>query len=234
MEVFQHTVVTSSHKRFHPLSILALNVFIPVINSVFPSQKGVIFTFTIAFLVLLFSGKMRRFCKGIFWILIFFTLYYIVGNYFYSPIAISFFRMLVLFLPTILLASVIIYDYNSSELLSALQQLKLPKILIIAITVTLRYIPTFAAEFRLIKDSMRLRGVDVSFYHPIRSFEYLLVPQLFRCLTLSSQLTIAGLSKGIAAKEKRTSYFEQSFQLRDVSLLALVLIGYGAIVGGLV
>ena len=57
--------------------------------------------------------------------------------------------------------------------------------------------------------------------HPLRTFEYLLVPQLFRCVSLSAELTAAGLTKGIATKEKRTSYFDNRFHGVDYVMFAI-------------
>lgn len=143
-------------------------------------------------------------------------------------------NMTVYFTPCILIAVLIVTDYNSSEILSALQRLHLPKIFIIGLTITIRYIPTFRREFRIIKQAMHIRGVEFSMKHPLRTFEYLLVPQLFRCVSLSAELTAAGLTKGIATKEKRTSYFDNRFHGVDYVMFAIGGAGMVLIIGGLI
>lgn len=142
-------------------------------------------------------------------------------------------NMTVYFTPCILIAVLIVTDYNSSEILSALQRLHLPKIFIIGLTITIRYIPTFRREFRIIKQAMHIRGVEFSVKHPLRTFEYLLVPQLFRCVSLSAELTAAGLTKGIATEEKRTSYFDNQFHGVDYVMFAIGGVGLVLIIGGL-
>ncbi|WP_455525640.1 energy-coupling factor transporter transmembrane component T [Peptostreptococcus stomatis] len=137
-------------------------------------------------------------------------------------------------MPCFILAAVLIGSYKSSEVLSALQRLRLPKIFIIGITVTIRYIPTFYREFKIIKKAMNIRGVDFSVLHPIRTFEYLMVPQLFRCVALSTELTCAGLTKGISASNKRSSYFSSGFNLIDYAIFLMLILGYILIIGGLV
>ncbi|MBP1998019.1 energy-coupling factor transporter transmembrane protein EcfT [Peptostreptococcus canis] len=132
------------------------------------------------------------------------------------------------------MASLLISEYNSSEMLSALQMVRLPKIFIIGLTVTLRYIPTFKKEFKIIKEAMRIRGVKFSVLHPLRSFEYLLVPQLYRCLTLSSELTSAGLTKGMDAPYKRTSFYKRKFLITDYIAIITLILGYSLIIGGVI
>ena len=67
--------------------------------------------------------------------------------------------MFMQFIPCLIMASILIWDYNSTEILSALDPVHLPKSFVVAVTVALRYIPTFKREFDYIKESMRLRGI---------------------------------------------------------------------------
>lgn len=139
--------------------------------------------------------------------------------------------MWVLFIPSVLIAILIVTEYNSSEILSALQRLHLPKILVIGLTITIRYIPTFKWEFTVIRQAMDIRGVKFSIVHPIRTFEYLIVPQLFRCVNLSAELTAAGLTKGIGSSNNRTSYFYNRLEISDYLVLAVLLTGVILIAG---
>ena len=78
---------------------------------------------------------------------------------------------------------------------------------IIALSITLRYIPTFFRELRYINESMRLRGIRFEVKNIIKSFGYFVVPQLFRCLILADELTSAGLCKGIDCTERKNVIF---------------------------
>ena len=121
-----------------------------------------------------------------------------------------------------------IKDYTTAEILSALESLRLPKSIIIASTITLRYIPTFRTEFSYIKESMRLRGFSFSFLHPIRSFRFFVVPQLFRCMALSEEVTAAGMVKGIDNPNRRSSYYEQKLKFCDLACIILI---FAAVIG---
>jgi energy-coupling factor transport system permease protein len=98
-------------------------------------------------------------------------------------------------------------------------------VIVIAVTITLKYIPTFKREFSYILESMRLRGINFTIKHPIKSFQYFIVPQLFRCAALAEEVTAAGYVKGIDVPVKRTSYFEEKVRVPDVAVLALFLVG---------
>jgi energy-coupling factor transport system permease protein len=134
-------------------------------------------------------------------------------------------------LPCIALAVVLIKKYTSAELLSALETLRIPRVLVVAVTVTIKYIPTFKREFSYITESMRLRGIEFSPLKPIRSFKYFIVPQLFRCSALAEEVTSAGLVKGIDAPIRRSSYYEEKLRVSDVLVLLVFVIG---LTGGLI
>ena len=119
--------------------------------------------------------------------------------------------------------------YSSAELLSSLETMRIPRTLVVAVTITLKYIPTFAREFKYIRESMRLRGIPFTLRRPVKSFQYFVVPQLFRCAALSEEVTAAGLVKGIDAPIKRTSYFEQKVRFTDALILVLFIAG---LIGG--
>ena len=121
--------------------------------------------------------------------------------------------------------------YSSAELLSSLETMRIPRTLVVAVTITLKYLPTFAREFKYIRESMRLRGIPFTLRRPVKSFQYFIVPQLFRCAALSEEVTAAGLVKGIDVPIKRTSYFEQKFRFIDGLILTLFVAG---LVGGFI
>lgn len=223
--------VKKSNIRLNPITLILINLFLPLVNTIFPSSKGIIFTMVIALLLLLIFGSFFKFLKALLFVAVFFSLYKISVLYIKIEIVSILFKMTLLFLPCFVFAYLLISEYNTSEILSSLEKLRLPKIFVIALTVTLRYIPTFRREFRIIKDAMSIRGVDISLKNPIRTFEYLIVPQLFRCLNLSSELTSSALIKGINAPFKRTSYFERKFSFPDFLVFFTLIVGQILIVG---
>ncbi|SEQ38194.1 energy-coupling factor transport system permease protein [Treponema bryantii] len=136
-----------------------------------------------------------------------------------------FFVVLIQSVPCFAMVFALIKRYTSAELLSALETMRIPRVLVVAVTITLKYVPTFSREFKYILESMRLRGISFTWLHPVKSFQYFIVPQLFRCAALSEEVTAAGLVKGIDAPVRRSSYFEQKFRFTDFVFLAIFAAG---------
>ncbi|WLD75960.1 energy-coupling factor transporter transmembrane component T [Mogibacterium neglectum] len=220
-------------RKINPLTLIIINAVLPVVTMFFPTDKSIIVGLCLGYIALFIARRYMAMLKALIWIAA--GVMFILLNSFYikSSVLGMMINMTVYFTPCILIAVLIVTDYNSSEILSALQRLHLPKIFIIGLTITIRYIPTFRREFRIIKQAMHIRGVEFSVKHPLRTFEYLLVPQLFRCVSLSAELTAAGLTKGIATEEKRTSYFDNQFHGVDYVMFAIGGVGLVLIIGGL-
>lgn len=220
-------------RKINPLTLIIINAVLPVVTMFFPTDKSIIVGLCLGYIALFIARRYMAMLKALIWIAT--GVMFILLNSFYikSSVLGMMINMTVYFTPCILIAVLIVTDYNSSEILSALQRLHLPKIFIIGLTITIRYIPTFRREFRIIKQAMHIRGVEFSVKHPLRTFEYLLVPQLFRCVSLSAELTAAGLTKGIATEEKRTSYFDNQFHGVDYVMFAIGGVGLVLIIGGL-
>ena len=223
-----------NRRKINPLTLIIINAVLPVVTMFFPTDKSIIIGLCLGYTALLIAHRYKTALKTLIWVGVGVLLILLNTLYIKSSILGMMINMTVYFTPCILIAVLIVTDYNSSEILSALQRLHLPKIFIIGLTITIRYIPTFRREFRIIKQAMHIRGVEFSMNHPLRTFEYLLVPQLFRCVSLSAELTAAGLAKGIATKEKRTSYFDNRFHGVDYVMFAIGGVGMVLIIGGLI
>ena len=89
------------------------------------------------------------------------------------------FMMIVRLMPTYIVALILMYDYQPSEVISALQSIHVPRAFIIALSITLRYIPTFFKELRYINESMRLRGIRFEFKNNCKELWVLCGPTLF-------------------------------------------------------
>lgn len=205
------------------------NVFLPVINTFLPTDKGIVFSLIFVESLLLVMGQYRKMIKTLMVLAIFFGMYTFSIRVLHSGVLFSMLKMTILFLPSYVLAALLINAYHLSEVFSSLQKLRLPKIFVVGLTVTIRYLPTFVEEFKLIKASMQIRGLRFSLFRPVQTFEYLIVPQLFRCLALSSELTSAALTKGIEAPMRRVGYFDRRLSIYDFAA-ALILFGGHALI----
>lgn len=221
-------------RRINPRTLILINAIIPLVNMIFPSDKMTILSMGLCYLIFIIVGRYKTVIKSFFWIGAGMLLFVINNTYVQSSALGMMIKMCLLFIPSILISILIVTEYHSSEILSALQSMHLPKILIMGLTITIRYIPTFKWEFSIIKQAMRIRGVKFSVFHPIRTFEYLIVPQLFRCVSLSSELTAAGLTKGISSAKDRTSYFFNKLEITDYGIFVIFFLGVIFIIGGLI
>lgn len=215
----------------NPFLILLFNILIPTLFMFMAAYPLNYVLMAFAALVLLLEGKIKR-------TFIFIALYFAIsaGNIFFTDVIrigyiFIFLSIMMQFLPCLMMATVLFKDYTTAELLSTLERLPFPRSLVVAVIITLRYVPTFKREFVYIKESMRLRGIAFTWKKPIESFKYFIVPQLFRCAALAEEVTSAGLVKGIDANIKRTSYYGQKFRISD-ALLTVLLIG-GVVWAGL-
>jgi len=220
-----------SNKKLNPIVLIIINILAPsmyiLLNGVFLQWFLVAF---VSFLLIV----MARFKRLIVFLLIYAVMHITVNlamTYHVGEIFALFLTVLMQSVPCFVLVSVLINKYTSAELLSALETMRIPRTLVVAVTITLKYIPTFSREFKYIKESMRLRGIAFTWKHPFKTFQYFIVPQLFRCAALSEEVTAAGLVKGIDSPVKRSSYYEQKMRLSDYLLLALFVFG---LVGGFI
>ena len=94
----------------------------------------------------------------------------------------------------------------------------------LSIVVMIRYLPAMMADFRVILEAMRLRGVPISLkfvvLHPMKAMEYLIVPMLFRSEKITEEFSGAALVKGYASGARRTSYFDVRLAAKDAAMLA--------------
>ena len=217
----------ASNVVFHPLTILSINVVLPLFNTLLPSEETFIFNIACALVIVLLCKLYIKFLKVILFLSIYFGIYLLLLNYHILLPLVTLMKMTNLFIPCFIIVPVLVTCYNSSQLISALEIIRLPKIFVIALSVTIRYIPTFGKEFEIIKEAMAVRGIKTTGMHPLKTLEYILVPQLFRCLSLSNQLTIAAITKGIEEPRRRSSYFQSKLGWADLTALGVLFIAYG-------
>ena len=121
-----------------------------------------------------------------------------------------------------------------SDLSTALQNMHFPKGAIITLAVVFRYLPTVSDEFRSIKNTMKLRGIGLTFkniiLHPIKTGEYAIVPLIIRSMKIADELVASAMTRGLDLETKRTSYREIRLRLKDFVAAGIVVI---AVIGGI-
>ena len=217
--------------EINPIVLIIINIIAPSMYIFMSGKYLQIYLLTFVSVLMLIMGHVKSMIKfwgvylgmlGVYWLTI-------------DHESVMFFGLIIIMLvqavPCMALALILVRNYNSAQLLSALETMHVPRMLVVAVTITLTYIPTFKREFSYILESMRLRGIAFSLKHPVKSFQYFIVPQLFRCAALSEEVTAAGLVKGIDVPMKRTSYYEQRIRISDIAVLVVFVCG---LAGGII
>ena len=217
--------------RLNPIVLIVINILAPSMYIFLSGSFLKIYLAFFATVILLVMG-----CYKIFFItaLMYAAMEGVIILSRFFPVIEAFALFLVVLqqsVPCFGLVFALIKKYTSAELLSSLETMRIPRTLVVAVTITIKYLPTFTREFKYIRESMRLRGIPFTLRHPIKSFQYFIVPQLFRCAALSEEVTAAGLVKGIDAPMKRSSYFEQKFRFIDGLFLSVFIAG---LIGGFI
>ncbi len=113
-----------------------------------------------------------------------------------------------------------------SELICFLRSIKLPKKMIIVLAVLYRFFPVLLTDYKLIKNSLRMKGIGVSrgYYllHPIKFFEYVFVPYVIISTNIANELSVSCLCRGIDNEEKPSSYIELKFNKIDYLTIVVV------------
>ncbi len=97
------------------------------------------------------------------------------------------------------------------ELACALQRMRVPRLVTIALSMVLRFFPTLAAESKAVANSMKLRGVRLSLgnmlRHPLKMIEYFAVPLILRISVVTDEISKAATVRGIDSSHERTSLY---------------------------
>lgn len=140
----------------------------------------------------------------------------------------SFLMMIVRVFPIYLLLKLLMDKTPMDELLYSLDAIHIPKSLSIPLMVVYRYVPTILQEFRYVNESLKMRGLHLSFSslgHLIQTIENYMVPLLFRSEKLSEELSAASLCKGLSACRNRSCCTDVKLTIADfLYLLGMIFV----------
>ncbi|MGL6197760.1 MAG: energy-coupling factor transporter transmembrane component T [Lachnospiraceae bacterium] len=121
-----------------------------------------------------------------------------------------------------------------SDFVTAMQNMHIPKGVIVTLAVVFRYLPTVSDEFLSIRNTMKLRDIGINFknilLHPLNTCEYAIVPLIIRSMTIADELAASAMTRGLDLETDRTSYREVHLRQKDILATALVI---AAVAGGL-
>lgn len=144
-------------------------------------------------------------------------------------IMISIFGVTVLkMIPIVTLGRWVLKSTYMDELTVSFERAGMPQTVIIPFVVMFRYIPTLAIEYRMIRNTMRIRGISDNVFkvlvHPFATVEYILIPLLMRCLKVSDELAASGTTRGMERENRRNSILEIGFGTKEYVVLSLILL----------
>ena len=129
-------------------------------------------------------------------------------------------------IPIITLARWVLKSTYMDELTVALERAGMPLTVIIPFVVMFRYIPTLGIEYKMIRNTMKIRGVNDTFLkvimHPFTTVEYILVPLLMRCLKVSDELAASGTTRGMERENKRYCLIKVEFGFREYAAILVL------------
>ena len=118
-------------------------------------------------------------------------------------------------IPVVTMARWVLKSTYMDELTVALERAGMPRTVIIPFVVMFRYIPTLGIEYRMIRNTMMIRGVSdtilKTLIHPFATIEYILIPLLMRCLKVSDELAASGTTRGMERENRRCCLTETGF-----------------------
>lgn len=217
-------------EEFDPRFKLLLVIIISTITFFAPNNAVVLINYSIILLLYIFSGLYSSSIKLLLFVIIChtFTVWQppalsekLSGAvYFFALIAI---RLMVFFFMGRWMA----HKMRIGDFVSALEQMHVPKGVVIMIAVVFRYFPTVKDELYYISSTMKLRRVGFSIenicLHPLRTMEYAMIPIMLRCLTVADELSVSAMTRGLDLEVKRVPYREVRITGQDVIFTAIIL-----------
>lgn len=131
------------------------------------------------------------------------------------------FLILMRMLPFMMMGTILIKTIQVTDLIGAMNMMRIPRTVIIPFAVTLRFMPTIKKEIGYIKDAMALRNISLIGFHPIKSVEYLLVPLLFRTTKVADELSASAETRCIDLDVKKTSFTKLKMNILDYVYMSL-------------
>ena len=121
----------------------------------------------------------------------------------------------------------------TGSLMAALQAMRFPKAVGIAVAVVLRFFPTISGEYRAIRSSQRFRGIGVGVVHTLThhpsTVEYILIPLILRTTKVAEELSASMTVRGVRFSGETISYHPIHFSWKDSALCVFMAVIAGAV-----
>lgn len=121
------------------------------------------------------------------------------------------------------------------DLTRCMSSLGMPRFLTLGLLVAIRFAPILAGEVRRIREAMRTRGVDVSWYRVDSWYRAFLIPFAMQIIDLSDMLSVSLETRAFSLSSGQASiYHPVSYKSRDTAFcVALAVLSLTAIGGAI-
>jgi energy-coupling factor transporter transmembrane protein EcfT len=126
------------------------------------------------------------------------------------------------------LSSVLLLSVHPTRLSRALTQVGCPRIVALALLITIRFVPVLHAETQRIREAMMVRGVRFHWANLCHVYRALVLPLIVRLINISDLLALSVETRAFSLAEKGKAYRRVSWQLKDALIgaaFALALAG---------
>lgn len=117
------------------------------------------------------------------------------------------------------MAGIILSTTKINEFLTAMTKARVSKKITIPMAVMLRYLPTIREDWHFIKDAMRMRNISPTLWgfltNPTLTVECLYTPLLISASRVADELTVAAVTRGVEAPNRRSCLVQVHFTIRD-------------------
>mgnify|MGYP001020445318 CR=1 FL=1 len=189
----------------------------------------------IPFILLLFSGRIKA---SLFYAALYAAVWFAEAFLVYTTSGAANILIVMLagmvgrFIPCAVMGYYLMTTTRVSEFVAAMEQIHMPRAIIIPLSVMFRFFPTIAEESRAINDAMRMRGIGINSLskNPVALFEYRLIPLLMSIVKIGGELSAAALTRGLGGPVKRTNICKIGFGVWDFCMAAVMIAALAAYV----
>ncbi|MDR1615566.1 MAG: energy-coupling factor transporter transmembrane protein EcfT [Syntrophomonadaceae bacterium] len=193
----------------------------PVVFLVNTPVTSSIFTASIAMLMFL-SGVYIKTIHILLFYAVFVILEHITPNIGNASImlAVAVLNFVILkFTAIFMLGTFLIETTPVTEIICALETMRMPSQVVIPFAVAVRFIPSIREDFNCLKDSLHIRNISVSVWsflrRPVQTIEYMLVPILIRSYKISDELAASAMIRGLDSGKPKTILYPLKFGIQD-------------------
>lgn len=133
-------------------------------------------------------------------------------------------------LPNMVAAYYLISTTTVSELVCAMEKMRLSNHFIIPVIVMIRFFPVVIEESTAVSDAMRMRGIRFLGKHSSKMLEYRVIPMITCSVKVGEELSASALARGLGSPVKRTNICDIGFHGVDVIVFIIAAITIAAFI----